>query len=79
MGETLVVHKNGINHYYTNQKTEMEIFAFCTITFEPIEIWTCEAPQNDCLNFSFVKDTRMVGKKKTGNDRKTAIYESVLN
>ena len=31
-------------------------FAFCVITFEPIKVQTCSAPQNDCLNLSFVKD-----------------------
>ena len=31
-------------------------FAFCVITFEPIEVQTCSAPQNDRLNLSFVKD-----------------------
>ena len=28
-----------------------------------IEIQTCSAPQNDDLNFSFVKDIYVVGKK----------------
>jgi hypothetical protein len=31
------------------------IFAFCVITSEPIEVQTRSAPQNDCLNLSFVK------------------------
>ena len=31
---------------------------FCPITFEPIKIDTCLAPQNDCLNLSFVKNGR---------------------
>ena len=35
-------------------------FAFCIITFEPIEVQTCSAPQNDCLNLSFVKDMYIV-------------------
>ena len=30
------------------------IFAFCVITFEPIEVQTRSAPQNDSLNLSFV-------------------------
>ena len=34
----------------------LDSFAFCVISFEPIEIQTCSAPQNDCLNLSFVKD-----------------------
>ena len=36
--------------------TDMEIFAFCVITFEPIKVKTCSAPQNDRLNLSFVKN-----------------------
>ena len=42
---------------------EMEIFAFCVITFEPNKIQTIQAPQNDRLNLSFVKDNLLVGKK----------------
>ena len=34
----------------------MEKNAFCVITFEQIKIQTHSAPQNDRLNFSFVKD-----------------------
>ena len=45
------------------KKTEMKIFAFCVTTFEPIKILTCSAPQNDCLNFSFVKGINVEGKK----------------
>ena len=37
-------------------KTKMEKIAFSVITFEPIKIQTHTAPQNDRLNFSFVKD-----------------------
>ena len=33
----------------------MEIFAFCVIIHEPIEIQTCSAPQNDRLNFVLMK------------------------
>ena len=47
---------------------EMEIFAFCVITFEPINIQTQLAPQNDRLNLSFVKHENIVF-----NGRKTAI------
>ena len=35
----------------------MEKITFCVITFDPIKIQTRSAPQNDRLNFSFVKDT----------------------
>ena len=37
-------------------------------------IYTCSAPQNDCQNFSFVKDTYVDGEKMARNRRKTAIY-----
>ena len=45
-------------------------FAFCVITLEPIMIQTISAPQNDRLNFSFVKDIRVVVEKMTKNCRK---------
>ena len=51
----------------------MEIFAFCVIIFEPIKIQTCSASQNECLNFSFVKDDYVHGKKVARNGNKTAI------
>ena len=53
-----------------SKKLEMEIF-----TFEPIRIQTRYAPQNDCLNLSFVKDELTYGKKMARNGRKTVIYE----
>ena len=49
-------------------------FAFCVITFEPIMIWTCSAPQNDCQSFSFVKDAYVDSKKLARNGGKTATY-----
>ena len=48
----------------------MEKIAFCVITFEPIKIQTHSAPQNDCLNFSFVKDVHVIGNKIARNGRK---------
>jgi hypothetical protein len=45
-------------------------FAFCVITFEPIEVQTCSGPQNDLLNLVFVKDIKVVVKKMTRNRRK---------
>ena len=59
------------------KKPKMEICAFCVITFEPIEIQNHEAPQNDRLNLSFVKDEHTNGEKMARNSRKTTIYESV--
>ena len=54
----------------------MEKIAFCVITFDPIKIQTHSAPQNDRLNFSFVKDTNVDGKKLARNGQKTATYYS---
>ena len=51
-------------------KSEKNIFAFCVITSEPIEVQTRSAPQNDHLNLNFVKDScRKNGQKwlKNGN------------
>ena len=52
------------NSFLQNRtKTKMKKNAFCVITFDPIKIQTHTAPQNDCLDFSFMKDTHEVGKK----------------
>ena len=40
------------------------------IAFDPIEIQTQQAPQNDCRNLSFVKDTNVVGNIMTRNGPK---------
>ena len=45
-------------------------FAFCVITFEPIEVQTRSAPQNDRLKLSFVKDSHVDGRKLARNDQK---------
>ena len=34
---------------------------FCVITFESIIIQIYSGPQNDCLNFSFMKNIQVVG------------------
>ena len=44
-----------------HKKKEMRIIAFCVINFDPIKIQTHSAPQNDRLNFSFVKDIHVDG------------------
>ena len=50
------------NFFLQNRtKTKMEKIAFCVITFDPIKIQTHSAPQNDRLNFSFVKDIHVDG------------------
>ena len=47
------------------QKTEREILVQCVITFEPIKMYTCSAPQNDRLNFSFAKQSGQKGSEHT--------------
>ena len=59
-------------------KMKMEKIAFCVITFEQIKMQTNSAPQNDRLNFSFVKDIHVVGQQITRKGRKTAIYQSQI-
>ena len=56
----------------------MEIFAFCVIIHEPIKIQTCSAPQNDRLNFVFMKDIYVDSKKVARNSSKTAIQLSQI-
>ena len=56
----------------------MEKIAFCVITFDQIKIQTHSAPQNDRLNFSFVKDIHVVGKTMATKGRKMAIYQSQI-
>ena len=46
--------------------------------FEPINIQTCYAPQNDRLNLSFVKDKHTNGKKLARNGRNTIIYKGTF-
>jgi hypothetical protein len=46
---------------------------FCVIPFEPIEVQTCSATQNDHPNLSFVKYIYADGGKLARNGQKTAI------
>ena len=39
-----------------SKKKDIKVFLFCIITFEPIITKTCEAPQNDRQNLSYVTD-----------------------
>ena len=69
------------NEYLRRKLTAMERTDclsphFCVIIFEPIMIQTCSAPQNDRLNFSFVKDTYVDGEKLARNGQKTATYSA---
>ena len=59
-------------------KTKMEKIAFCVITFETIKIQTHSAPQNDRLNFSFVKDIHIDGGNLAWNSCKTVICQSTF-
>ena len=47
--------------YFAMLYKNTHCFVFCVITFGPIKIQTCTAPQNVSLNFSFVKDKHVVG------------------
>jgi hypothetical protein len=76
-------HKDSHNQRYYNIKicddrrlVVTSSFAFYVITFEPIEVQTRSAPQNDRLNLRFVKDTSVNGRKLARNGPKTTIYIS---
>ena len=56
-----------------SQKKEMEVFAFCVITFKPILKVRPQAPQNDRQNLSFVKDEHTYGKKMARKGRTKVI------
>ena len=58
---------------YKNPKREL--FVFCLITFEPIEVQTLSAPQNDRLNLLFMKDIYVGVHKMARNGLKIVIYE----
>ena len=54
---------HGLFFFLQNRtKMKMEIIAFCVLTFGPIKVKTCSAPQNDRLNLSFVKYIHVDGK-----------------
>ena len=56
----------------------MKPFVFFAIAFDPIMIFTCWAPQNDYLNFSFVEDINLAGEKMTINTCKMFITRSTM-
>ena len=60
------------------KKKEMEIFAFCVITFEPIISKTCYAPQNVSQILSFVKDEHTYGKRVARKGRTEVIYKGTF-
>ena len=55
---------------YSKDRIFVTSFAFCVITYEPIEIQTFSAPQNHHQNLGFVKDIKVVVEKMTRNCRK---------
>ena len=55
---------------YSKDLLFLTCIAFCVITFEPIMIQTCSAPQNDHLIFSSVKDIKVGVEIMTRNCRK---------
>ena len=55
---------------YSKDRIFVTSFAFCVITYEPIEVQTFSAPQNDRQNLGFVKDIKVVVEKMTRNRRK---------
>ena len=56
----------------------MEILKFYAINYEQINIQKRSAPQNGCLNLSFVKDTYVNAKKMARKVGKMVIYESQI-
>ena len=56
----------------------MKPFVFFVITFDPIKILTCSAPQNDRQNLCFVKDTNLDGENMTINSPKMLISRSIM-
>ena len=56
-----------------SSQVQKNIFPFCVIIFEPIEVQTRLAPQNSRQNLSFVKDIFVDGGKLARNGQKTAI------
>ena len=60
------------------KKEEMEIFAYCVITFELITSKTCLALQNDCQKLSFVKEEHTYGKKVARKGRTKINYKGTF-
>ena len=68
-----VIRRESKTDSYNMDLLFLACIAFCVITFEPIKMQTCSAPQNDRLNLGLVKDIHVVGGKMTRNCRKKAI------
>ena len=61
---------------YSKDLLFLTCVAFCVITFEPIMIQTCSAPQNDRLIFSFVKDIKVGVEKMTPSWSKNGLLSA---
>ena len=61
---------------YSKDLLFLAYVAFCVITFEPIMIQTCSAPQNDRLIFSFVKDIKVGVEKMTPSWSKNGLLSA---
>ena len=61
---------------YSKDLLFLTCIAFCVITFEPIMIQTCSAPQNDRLIFSFVKDIKVGVEKMTPSWSKNGLLSA---
>ena len=53
-------------------------FVFFLVAFNPIELLTYLAPQNDPQDLSFVKDIQAIGKEMTRNGCKMAKLKGCL-
>ena len=63
--------------FFQNWKTQFSNqIVIYVIAFDPINIQTCLAPQNDRQNLSFVKDSYVLAQKMTRNGRKLAKCKS---
>ena len=63
--------------FFQNWKTQFSNqIIIHVIAFDPINIQTCLAPQNDRQDLSFVKENYVLGQKMTRNGRKLAKRKS---
>ena len=66
-------------YFFQNWKTQLsKNIGIYVIAFDPIEIQTQQAPQNDRRNLSFVKDTNVVGNRMTRKGPKMTIWKGCL-
>ena len=61
-----------------SKKEKWKYLRFCVITFEPSLYKTCQAPQNDRQNLSFVEDKHTYGKKMARKGHTKVIYKGTF-